>query len=244
MLIVLHDSPTQRSVRGPRLSFTSVRRSLALSWAQPGTRLGFWMHFSTQFSATTLALLWGYPFFVQGEHKSSATAGALLTLMVLAAMAAAPTLGWMVAMRPWHRSTLVMTIVSAIAAAWSVVLAWPGESPTWLLAVLVAIVGVGSPASMVAFDIGRTSNPGERIASASAIINQGGYLASLVLVIAIGAVLDWKTPDGGARTPASFRWAMCTQYALWTLGLIQLYRYRGNARVLARSSAREGARHA
>ena len=36
---------------------------------QPGTRLGFWMHFTTQFSATTLSLLWGYPFFVRGEGR-------------------------------------------------------------------------------------------------------------------------------------------------------------------------------
>ena len=48
----------------------AIRASLAASWAHPGTRLGFWMHFSTQFSATTLGLLWGYPFLVRGEGRS------------------------------------------------------------------------------------------------------------------------------------------------------------------------------
>ena len=41
------------------------------------------MHFTTQFSATTMSLLWGYPFFVRGEGRSPATAGLLLTLMVV-----------------------------------------------------------------------------------------------------------------------------------------------------------------
>ena len=47
-----------------------MRENLVASWAQPGTRLGFWMHFTTQFSATTMSLLWGYPFLVRGEGRS------------------------------------------------------------------------------------------------------------------------------------------------------------------------------
>ena len=66
------------------------------------------MHFSTQFSSTTLGLLWGYPFFVRGEGQSTATAGLLLTIMVVAVMSAGPVLGWRITVRPWHRSTLVL----------------------------------------------------------------------------------------------------------------------------------------
>ncbi len=83
---------------------------------------------------------------------------------------------------------------------WTVVLAWPGDAPFWLLVLLVVVTGVGGPASMIGFDLGRTSNPPERLASATGIINQGGFLASLVLVVAIGVILDWRTP-GGSRTP-------------------------------------------
>ena len=231
VLVVLHDSPTRRNLRGPALSLSAVRTSLAASWAQPGTRLGFWMHFSTQFSATALALLWGYPFFVKGEEQSSATAGVLLTLMVLAVMASGPTLGWLVGNHPWHRSTMVLAIVSTIVVTWTVVLAWPGHAPTALLVVLVLVVGVGGPASMIGFDVARTSNPQARFASASGIVNQGGFLASLVLVIAIGIVLDWRTPGAGSDyTPSAFRWAMSTQYVIWAVGLAQVYRYRVQAR--------------
>ena len=230
VLLVLRDSPAHRNLRGPAMSVRSIRASLAASWAHPGTRLGFWMHFSTQFSATALTLLWGYPFFVRGEHQSAASAGLLLTLMVLAVMAAGPTLGWLVGAYPWQRSTMVLTIVTTIVVVWTVVLAWPGAAPLWLLVVLVVAVGIGGPASMIGFDVGRTSNPHERLASASGIINQGGFVASLVLVIAIGIVLDWRTPDGSDYTPSAFRWAMCTQYLLWTLGLVQVYRYRVRTR--------------
>ncbi|WP_235547395.1 MULTISPECIES: MFS transporter [unclassified Nocardioides] len=241
VLLVLHDSPSRRHLRGPAMSFAAVRHSLASSWAHPGTRLGFWMHFSTQFSATALSLLWGYPFFVKGEHQSSATAGALLTVMVLAVMAAGPTLGWLVGAHPWHRSTMVLTIVSAIVTAWTIVLAWPGHAPTWMLFVLVVVVGIGGPASMIGFDVGRTSNPNERLASASGIINQGGFAASLVLVIVIGVVLDWRTPGSSTDyTPSAFRWAMSTQYVIWAIGLVQVVRYRVKTRRVVDRDELEG----
>ena len=65
---------------------------------------------------------------------------------------------------------------------------------------LAAVTGVGGPASMIGFDLGRTSNPAERLASASGIINQGGFLASLLLVVAIGLILDWRTPGDSTST--------------------------------------------
>jgi hypothetical protein len=228
------------------MSLTAIGESLSASWEHPGTRLGFWMHFSTQFSATALSLLWGYPFFVKGELQSPSTAGLLLTVMVLAVMAAGPVLGWLVGNHPWHRSTMVLTIVSAIVVVWTVVLAWPGHAPTPLLVVLVVVVGVGGPASMIGFDVGRTSNPRERFASASGLINQGGFIASLVLVIAIGIVLDWRTPGSSTDyTPSGFRWAMATQYVIWAVGLSQVYRLRVQARrVINRAELEEGARAA
>jgi MFS family permease len=234
LLLVVHDAPGSRSLRGPAMSFGRIRDSLRASWQHPGTRLGFWMHFSTQFSATALGLLWGYPFFVRGEGQSDQVAGLLLTLMVLAVMSAGPVLGWRITVQPWHRSTLVLGIVLAIVTVWTVVLAWPGNAPLWLLVALVVVTGVGGPASMIGFDLGRTSNPPGRLASATGIINQGGFYASLVLVIAIGLILDWRTPGGsphdGAYTPSAFRWAMSFQYVLWGIGLLQIWRYRRRAR--------------
>lgn len=107
LLVVVSDTPELRIARGPAISGAEIRASIAESWAHPGTRLGFWTHFTTMFSSTTLALLWGYPYFVQGEGRSSATAGALLSLLVVSTMVAGPVMGAMVSRRPFQRSTYV-----------------------------------------------------------------------------------------------------------------------------------------
>ncbi|WP_338087730.1 MFS transporter [Nocardioides lijunqiniae] len=232
-LLVVHDSPDDRNLRGPRLSLSAVGASLAASWSHPGTRLGFWMHFTTQFSSTALSLLWGYPFLVRGEGRSPHEAGLLLSLMIVAVMGSGPVLGWLIGRHPWHRSSMVLGIVWSIVAVWTVVLLWPGPAPLWMLVVLVLVAGIGGPASMIGFDLGRTSNPVERLASASGIINQAGFTASLILVVAVGVILDWQTPGGStAYTPEAFRWAMSAQYVLWALGLAQIWRYRRKARAV------------
>ena len=241
VLALLHDAPSGRNVRGPQLSLAAVRQNLRDSWAQPGTRLGFWMHFTAQFSATALSLLWGYPFFVRGEGRSPATAGVLLTLIVVAIMVAGPVLGWLVGSHPWHRSTIVLIVVGALVSVWTAVLAWPGNAPLPLLVLLVIVAGLGGPASLIGFDLGRTSNPAHRLGSATGIINQGGFYASLFLVVAIGLVLDWRTPGEGANyTASAFRWAMSLQYLLWTVGVVQIWRYRRRARALVVRQRAEG----
>ncbi len=231
LVVVIHDSPEQRSLSGPAMQWQTVRSSLGDAWEHPGTRLGFWTHFTTQFSATTLGLLWGFPYFVQGEGRSEAVAGALLTLLVVAVMVAGPVLGWAITHHPWHRSTMVIGIVLGLVLVWTVVLIWPGPAPTWLLVLLVVVVGVGGPASMIGFDFGRTFNPAYRLGTAIGIINQAGFFASLVLVLLIGIVLDWRTPGSSTDyAPSAFVWAMSCQYVLWALGLVQLVRYRVMAR--------------
>lgn len=238
LLLVVGDTPEARHLRGASLSWREVRASLAASWTLPATRLGFWMHFVTQFSATTLGLLWGYPFLVRGEGLSEAAAGALLTLMVLVMVVAGPTLGWLVGTFPYQRSTMVLGIVGTIVLVWSIVLAWPGDAPLPLLVLLVVVTGVGGPASMIGFDVARTANPVERLASATGLVNQGGFIATLSLVIGIGLVLDWRTPGGGTTyTSEAFRWAMSLQYVLWTLGLTQVWRLRRLARAHAAAAA-------
>lgn len=236
VMLWVRDEPQSRSVRGPALSWTNIRRSLADSWEHPGTRLGFWMHFVTQFSSTVLGLLWGYPFFVEGEHTSETFAGTLLTVMVVAVMFAGPVLGRFIASHPWHRSTLVIGIVLTIMAAWTAVLAWPGDAPGWMLVVLVMAVGVGGPAAMIGFDLVRTSNPVDRLSAATGIVNQAGFLASLVTVVAVGVILD--------HTGQNYEAAMSFQYVLWGLGLVQVWRYRVKTRArMVRDDPGRWARH-
>lgn len=232
-VVLLRDGPAGRTLRGPAFSMEAVRASLRSSWSQPGTRLGFWVHFSTPFSSGVLALLWGYPFFVKGEGRTSHEAGLLLTIMVVAVVVTGPVLGTLISRFPWQRSSMVLGIVAAMASMWAVVLAWPGNAPMPVLILLVIVVAIGGPASVIGFDLARTSNPGSRLASATGIVNVAGFVATLVLVVVIGVVLDALTPGGGNDYPPSaFRWAMASQYLVWALGVVQILRYRAATRAV------------
>jgi sugar phosphate permease len=227
---VVIDSPYAAGEAQPA-GLHEVADNVRAAWAHPGTRLGLWTHFTTQFSVVALGLLWGFPFLVQGEGQSETTAGVLLTVMTVSSMVFGPLLGTVVARYPFNRSTLVLGIVSAIVAAWTVVLAWPGQAPLSLLVALMVVVGIGGPSSMVGFDFARTFNPVRRLSSATGIVNIGGFAASLATILGIGVVLDLLTPGGSSQySPDAFRWAMSFQYVVWAVGGWQIWRYRRRTR--------------
>src|SRR4029450_6647891 len=152
----------------------------------------------TQFSGTVFALLWGYPFLVVGQGRSPAVAAALLTLLVVVGMAVGPVLGRLVGRWPLRRSNLVFGILAATATVWTVVLLCPARAPPPLLVVLVVVLGTNGPGSMIGFDYARTENPAERMGSASGVVNVGGFVASLLTILAVGVVLDVLTPGSAA----------------------------------------------
>jgi hypothetical protein len=118
------------------------------------------------------------------------------------------------------------------------VLLWPGQAPLWLLVVLVLVLATNGPGSMIAFDYARTENPAERIGSATGVVNVGGFIASLLTILGVGAVLDVLTPGASAAySLGAFKAAFAVQYLLWGIGIIGVVRHR--RRVRARL-AREG----
>lgn len=232
LFCVVRDTPHPSDTEQDPVRLAVVADGLKSSWAEPGTRLGMWTHFTTQFSVTMMVLLWGYPFFVQGEGLSGGQAGLLLTLATVAGLISGPLIGSFVARHPFHRSSMVLGIVALIVTIWTAVLAWPGSAPIWLLGGLMLVLGVGGPASMVGFDFARTFNPPHRLGGATGIVNQGGFVASLLTIVAIGLVLDWRTPGSGAGySPEAFRFALATQYVVWAVGVTQILRYRRKTRL-------------
>jgi len=230
LIIVVRDSPYADHHRD-ELKMQAVGRALKLAWAEPGTRLGLWSHFSAQFGATVFALLWGFPFLVSGQGLTPGAASGLLIVMTVTTVVTSPLVGAFVTRWPYSRSTLILWIVSSIMVVWAVVLLWPGRAPLWLLVVLVMVLAVGGPGSMVGFDLARTFNPPTRLGSANGIVNVGGFVASLGTVALIGIVLDKVAPGGPSTyTEDSFRVAMSVQYLVWMLGLVQILRYRRKAR--------------
>jgi MFS family permease len=237
VLVALRDAPAGTAA-APTAGLAEVRRGLADTWREPGTRMGLYTHLVTQFSGTVFALLWGYPFLVVGEGRSPATAAGLLTLLVVVGMCVGPVLGRLCGRWPLRRSVLVFSILAATSSIWTVVLLWPGRAPLPLLVVLVVVLGTNGPGSMIGFDYARTENPAERMGSASGVVNVGGFLASLLTILAVGAVLDLLTP--GASTDyglGAFRAAFAVQYVFWAVGLVGVLRHR---RQLRARLARDG----
>jgi MFS family permease len=204
---------------------------LGHAWREPGTRLGMWTHFVTQFSGTVFALLWGYPFLVVGERLSKTQAGLLLTLLVAVAMVVAPTLGHITARWPYRRSISVIAIVTATASIWTVVLAWPGRAPLPVLIALVVVLASNGPGSMMGFDYARTENAPERVGSASGIVNVGGFTASLLTIALIGLLLSLQSSGGpSSYTLGDFKVAFSVQYVFWATGLVGVLRTRRRLR--------------
>ena len=192
-----------------------VLTQLRAGWARTGTRLGFWVHFTTPFAGGVFSLLWGYPFLVQGEGVSPGTASGLLTLMVAEAMLLGPLYGTLTGRRPRLRMPLTATVVTLTATAWAAVLLYPGRAPLWLVTALVVALGTGGPASLVGFEVARDANPRRRVGTVSGMVNVGGFSAMVLLLIGIGFVLDASGGDGaGHYTLAGFKAAFACQYLL------------------------------
>ncbi len=230
LLLVLKDSPFRGTAQEP-IRVREVAEGLRSTWGAPGTRLGMWSHFTSQFGMTVFTLLWGFPFLVRGEGLDETTASALLVVMTVASMLSAPVMGGLVARHPYHRSRIVLAIVGLIASTWAVVLVWPGRAPLPLLVALVVVIALGGPGSMVGFDLARSFNPRHRIGSALGVVNVGGFVASLVSMALIGVVLDRLAPRGPVDyTLGDFRVAMSVQFLFWGLGALQVWRYRTKTR--------------
>ncbi|MGN6334128.1 MAG: MFS transporter [Motilibacteraceae bacterium] len=221
-LALLRDAPAGVAPPTAAVSLGQVRQDLVTAWRHPGTRLGLWTHFVTQFSGTVFALMWGFPFLVSAEKLPPAQASGLLTVFVLAGMVAAPFLGEMVARHPLRRSWLVLGVVAVTVGLWAAVLSLSHPAPLWLLVLLVLVLALGGPGSMIAFDYARTFNPPNRLGTATGIVNVGGFVASLLTILAVGVLLDLLTPagSGDAYSLGAFRAALSVQFVVWAVGLV------------------------
>lgn len=182
----------------------------------------------TQFSVTVFCLMWGVPYLTVAQGQSAHMAGALLTISVLAAICAGILIGILTGRYPHRRSWIVLAIIGSNALVWTVVLALPGRAPLWLLVVLVVVISAGGPGSMVGFDFARTFNPSATLGTAQGMVNMGGFIASLLVMQAMGILLG----AAGGYSFDSFRQAWTVQYAVWLLAVIGILITRWKTRRL------------
>jgi sugar phosphate permease len=194
----------------------------------PGARLGFWMHFTGQFSNHVVVLLWGFAFFVEGQGRTAGEASALLTLNVVAAVVAGPLIGLLVGRRPGARMPLALGTAVAIGLAWLSVVLPTSPVPLGVLAVFVVVVAVGGPTSLIAFDVARSCTPPARLGTATGFVNTGGFVGALLTMLVVGVVLD--RVGGGARDLDAFRTAFSVVAVPWVVGVAGMLLGRRSAR--------------
>jgi MFS family permease len=180
----------------------------------------------TQFSMMVFALLWGVPYLESAQHLSASAAGALMTLFVLGMICIGPVVGMLTSRYPARRSWMLLAVIAADALIWTAILACPGPAPRWLLVLLVLVLSAGGPGSVIGFDIARTSNPRANLGVAQAMVNMGGFSATLVVLAAMGAIMTVM----GGFTPEAFRLAWLVQYPVWLVAVIGVLVMRRQAR--------------
>ena len=190
--------------------------SLGASWAHPGTRLGLLDALLDAVQRDRARPAVGLPVLRARRGPLRAPPALLLTLMVGGdgRRTGARLADHRPAVAPLDAGARHRR---AIVAVWTVVLAWPGNAP--LLAAGAAGRGHGRRRPGVDDRLRPRAyvQPAAPAGAATGIINQGGFYASLILVVAVGLILDWRTPGRRGRLhPAeAFRWAMSFQYLLW-----------------------------
>jgi MFS family permease len=155
----------------------------------------------------------------------------MLTVSVVAAISSGIAIGIFTGRYPHRRSRIVLAIIASNALVWTVVLALPGRSPLWLLIVLIVVISVGGPGSMVGFDFARTFNPSATLGTAQGMVNMGGFIASLLVMQAMGVILGAM----GGYSFESFRVAWTVQYAIWILAVVGILITRRKTRNLMKA---------
>ncbi len=221
----------------PRLIRSGVRETatnFTTAWNQPGTRLGMWSHFATQFSGTVFVLTWGYPFLVSAQGLDAGTTSVLLSLFVVVGLLCGPFLGSWVGRHPLRRSSMVLAVTLGTIAAWLAIILHSGPAPLWLLVVLICVLAIGGPASMIAFDFARTFNPSHRVGTATGIVNVGGFAAALITMYMVGIILDLLNSVGfsqeGLYSLDAFRIAFSFQFLVLGIGFVMVLTTRGKVR--------------
>ncbi len=207
--------------RMPGLGFwDKLRRLVAL----PGVRLAFWVHFTSPFALNVFILLWGTPFLTGGVGLDSATASGLLNIVVVSSMTAGLLLGPLSSRFVERRVFMNMGITTAVMLVWLAVLLWAGPPPMWLLIVLMIVMPFGGPASMIAFEVARSHTPRSFAGFGTGFVNMGGFIASLLVIVLIGFVLDLQgagSPDHYSLT--AFKVAFAVQIPFWLCGLTMIF---------------------
>lgn len=238
VLLRVRDRPAGAPVpvRQP-LSLPEVLGQVRAGWRTPGTRLGFWVHFSTMFAPNVLTLLWGVPYLVRDEQLGTGTASGMLMVFVFGSMIGGPLVGAFITRYPVRRMPLVAGYLLAAGGVWAVLLSASGPLPVMVLAPCFAVLSMGGPVSSIGFALARDYNPLSRVGTATGTVNVGGFVATTIGALAVGVLLQLT-----AALPAadSFRIALASLVLLLLGGAWRMSVWWRRARATVLASAARG----
>lgn len=205
----------------------SVGRRVRTAWALPGTRAGFWVHFTSMSMSLTFGVLWGLPFLVEAQGFSRDAASTVLLASVLVAIVAGPPIGQLTAQHPATRVPLAIGLCTVIVLGWyGVLAAFSGPVPRWLLIALILVTTVGGPVSAIGFALARDYNGPAIVGTATGVVNVGGFVAAITACL----VLGWTLDLAGSVDRGAYRLAFAVAVTVQLLGLIQMIRWWLRAR--------------
>ncbi|MHA3700939.1 MFS transporter [Jatrophihabitans sp. YIM 134969] len=226
--VLLPGAPPRRFAGGAA-AWRAVRirlaRSVRAAWAVPGTRVGFWTHFTGTSATTAFGVLWGQPYLVTAVGMTPETASLVLLLTVAVSAAGGPSLGALLTRRPSVRVPVAVVVGVGTVVGWLVVLA-PAHPSAAVVVVVVAFTALGGPSSMIAFSLARDYNEGTAVGTATGVVNTAGFLATVVIALGVGIVLSLL----GGQSPEHFRVAMLVLVAVQAVGIVQLLLWWRRAR--------------
>ena len=230
--LFLRDEPETNE--GDKPEQLGVWQQFKVNVTDPITRKAFWVHFTMQSSGSMFILLWGYPFMIQGEGLPRPVASSLLASFVFIGFFVGPVFSHLCIKWPHRRYVIVTALYSLMAGAWLLIFFTPGQNPLWQIVLLVLAIGVGGPASMIAFDYSRVAIPIYRLGSSNGIINSGGFIATFTSMFLVGVALDVIHALRLVGTEplyslAGFKLAFPFELLVITFGLLMFYRARSKA---------------
>jgi MFS family permease len=218
-------NPSDGIIRAESLK-TSFRQ-LASNVAKPGVRASFWIHFTLQSAPSVFLLLWGYPFLVSAENFSPSAASFALSTFAVTGLFSGPVIGWLCGRYPGARIFMVIGTALSIGGSWILVLLQPESAPTWMILLLIFVLGVSGPMSMVAFDFVRNHVSKSQLGAVNGFVNVGGFVATFSMMFIAGVILDQvalaSSDDTGVVsrfTLEGFRSAMSIEFFALALGVL------------------------
>ncbi|MCW2602303.1 MAG: hypothetical protein JWN61_438 [Pseudonocardiales bacterium] len=212
---------TKRSRQEIAAGLRRVGGGVASAWSVPGTKLGFWIHFSNTCTMAFLTVLWGQPYLIEQQGFSQESAASVLTAMVIVQVATTLLVGLVIGPRPGIRTPLGIGVGVLTVTAWVILLTVVGAgAPDWLVIGVFILSALGGPASTVGFAIARDYNQVSLAGTATGIINVAGWTACVFACITIGVTLSALGTD-----PADYRTGFLFAMVIPLFGCVQALRW-------------------